>query len=263
MESIKENLNNQTWYNYNGKKIGSIYFEVKELPKESKLQEILIKLKNNLKETYSEMLVLVIFVIKSNQTYQYQIMNDCIKEIISEGTLTIEKDIMPLIETRYSSTINTKEKMKSIVDRLINNKKTIATMESCTGGQLASEITNISGASEILHESYVSYCNEAKIKFGVSADVIQKYTVYSAETAIAMATAVKKLAKSDIGIGITGQLGRIDPNNLGCTNNAVWYSISQNNKKCVYKLLILKDLTRDKMKNIVIREIIETLMLNN
>ena len=54
-------------------------------------------------------------------------------------------------------------KWKEIVDKLISKNITIATMESCTGGGIANEITNISGASPILHESYVTYCNEAKI----------------------------------------------------------------------------------------------------
>ena len=51
-----------------------------------------------------------------------------------------------------------------IVNKLIEKKQTIATMESCTGGGIANEITNISGASAIIKESYVTYCNEAKIK---------------------------------------------------------------------------------------------------
>ena len=54
--------------------------------------------------------------------------------------------------------------MKEIVNKLINIKKTISTMESCTGGALASSITDIEGASEILKFSAVTYSNEFKIK---------------------------------------------------------------------------------------------------
>ena len=72
-----------------------------------------------------------------------------------------------------------------------------------------------------------------------------------------MANAVKNNAKSDIGIGITGQLGRIDPNNKGCTNNTVWYCIIQNNKEFVCKLYIVAELTRLEKKKIIIREITE------
>lgn len=90
-----------------------------------------------------------------------------------------------------------------IVNKLNEFNLSIATMESCTGGGIANEITNISGASSVLKESYVTYCNEAKIKQGVPAEVIAKYTVYSPETAIEMAKAVKEKAKSDIGVGVT------------------------------------------------------------
>jgi PncC family amidohydrolase len=63
-----------------------------------------------------------------------------------------------------------------IVNKLIENNLTIATMESCTGGGVANEITSISGASAVIKESYVTYCNEAKIKQGVPAETIEKYT---------------------------------------------------------------------------------------
>ena len=72
---------------------------------------------------------------------------------------------------------------KSIVEKLGVLNKTIATMESCTGGAVASEITNCPGASEVLKFSAVTYSNEYKIKMGVNADVIEKYSVYSMETA--------------------------------------------------------------------------------
>lgn len=73
--------------------------------------------------------------------------------------------------------------MKEIVELLKQNKKTISTMESCTGGGVANSITNIEGASEILKFSAVTYSNEFKIKMGVDKNIIDKYTVYSIETA--------------------------------------------------------------------------------
>ncbi len=112
-----------------------------------------------------------------------------------------------------------------IVNKLIDKGLTIATMESCTGGGIANVITNVSGASAVLSESYVTYSNEAKIKQGVRASVIEKHTVYSMETAVEMAKAVQKEAGTDIGIGVTGQLGRIDPNNPVNTLNIVWLAI--------------------------------------
>lgn len=96
--------------------------------------------------------------------------------------------------------------LTNIVNYLIDKKITIATMESCTGGLLASLITDVAGASDIMKFSAVTYCNEYKIKMGVSAEVIDKYTVYSEETAREMAYNISKFAGSDIGVGITGRL---------------------------------------------------------
>ena len=56
--------------------------------------------------------------------------------------------------------------------------QTVSTMESCTGGAVVNAITNIPGASQVLKYSAVTYCNEFKIKMGVSKDVIDKYSVY-------------------------------------------------------------------------------------
>lgn len=93
-----------------------------------------------------------------------------------------------------------------IVKYLNENNKTISFMESCTGGFLASEITNVSGASNVLKVSLVTYSNEYKMKFGVTKNTLDKYTVYSEETAKEMAKNVAEFAKSNYGIGVTGEL---------------------------------------------------------
>ena len=96
------------------------------------------------------------------------------------------------------------EKLKIIVKKLEEQNKTISTMESCTGGGLVNEFTNIEGASQVLKFSAVTYSNEFKIKLGVSKDVIDKYSVYSKQTAIEMSKNKSEFADSDYGIGITG-----------------------------------------------------------
>lgn len=93
-----------------------------------------------------------------------------------------------------------------IVKYLNENNKTISFMESCTGGFLASEITNVSGASNVLKVSLVTYSNEYKMKFGVTKNTLDKYTVYSEETAKEMAKNVSSFANSNFGIGVTGEL---------------------------------------------------------
>ncbi len=96
--------------------------------------------------------------------------------------------------------------LEKIVNYLIDNKITIATMESCTGGLLASLITDIPGASDIMKFSAVTYSTEYKIKMGVNAEIVDKYTVYSEEVAKEMAYNIANFAQSDIGVGITGRL---------------------------------------------------------
>lgn len=147
-----------------------------------------------------------------------------------------------------------------IVKFLIKNNLTIATMESCTGGGIANEITSVSGASSVLRESYVTYCNEAKIKQGVPAKIIEKFSVYSEETAKEMAIAVKRQSNSNLGIGVTGQLGRIDPNNPVDKLNLVWYAIVDGNNNVFEKKLAVPDNDRMIQKNFVIEDIANSLL---
>lgn len=128
--------------------------------------------------------------------------------------------------------------MKEIVELLIKKHKTIATMESCTGGFIASSITDIEGASEVLSFSAVTYSNEYKIKLGVSAKTIDTYSVYSMNVAREMAKNISEFAQSDYGIGITGKINRKDENNLFGDDNKIFYSIydKENDKFYDYTL---------------------------
>ena len=119
--------------------------------------------------------------------------------------------------------------MKEIVDLLTLRKETIATMESCTGGFIVNEITNIPGASNVLKFSCVTYSNEYKIKMGVSKSVIDEYSVYSINTAIEMAKAICKFSSATYGIGVTGQLNRKDPNNDSNDYRMVYVCIFNSN----------------------------------
>ena len=96
---------------------------------------------------------------------------------------------------------------------LIRKHLTITTMESATSGQIASLITDTEGASAVLKGAFVTYSNEAKIQQGVPQEIIEKYTVYSEETAAAMAQTCLKAYHADIGIGVTGTMGNVDPAN--------------------------------------------------
>ena len=143
--------------------------------------------------------------------------------------------------------------MKKIIDLLKEKNKTISTMESCTGGGVANAITNIEGASEVLRYSAVTYSNEYKIKMGVSEKVINEFSVYSMETAIEMAKNIAEFAKSNIGVGITGKLNRVDINNPFGEDNVVFISIydKDKNKYYNYKVEAIKGSRKDN-KDLVI-----------
>ena len=108
---------------------------------------------------------------------------------------------------------NTRLLYGKITKKLIEEGLRITTMESCTAGLIASLLTDTEGASAALRGAAVTYSNEEKIRQGVPAEIIDKYTVYSAETSAAMAKAARENLRADIALGITGSMGNKDPEN--------------------------------------------------
>lgn len=91
---------------------------------------------------------------------------------------------------------------------LIDNKLTISTAESCTGGLLAGRLINYPGISEAFMEGAVTYTNEAKMRrLGVKKETLDKYGAVSEETALEMAEGIAKTSGTDIGISTTGIAG--------------------------------------------------------
>jgi nicotinamide-nucleotide amidase len=85
---------------------------------------------------------------------------------------------------------------------------TIATAESCTGGQVSGRITSIPGSSAVFGCGLCTYSNDAKIKLlGVKRETLGAHGAVSPETAAEMAEGVRGLAQSDIGIAVTGIAG--------------------------------------------------------
>ena len=152
-----------------------------------------------------------------------------------------------------------KENLEKIVKILKDGQKTISTMESCTGGAIVNAITNVPGASSVLNFSAVTYSNDFKIKMGVSRDVIDKYTVYSMETALSMAKAICKFTQSNYGIGVTGKLGKKDPNNEFGEDNQVFVSIydSDRNIDMSFDVFVDSSDRRDDKK-----EVLDVFVLN-
>jgi nicotinamide-nucleotide amidase len=99
--------------------------------------------------------------------------------------------------------------MESVVGRLlIDGKHTVAVAESCSGGLIASLLTDVPGSSAYLLEGVVAYSNEAKIRgLGVSADDLAAHGAVSQAVAEQMARGVRDRAGAEFGMATTGIAG--------------------------------------------------------
>ena len=86
--------------------------------------------------------------------------------------------------------------------------KTIACAESCTGGLVTSRLTDIPGSSGYVMGSIVSYTNEIKGRLvGVRHATLAAHGAVSPETAREMAEGIRRVIRTDLGLGITGIAG--------------------------------------------------------
>lgn len=90
---------------------------------------------------------------------------------------------------------------------LIAQGLTLATMESCTGGLLASLLTDVPGSSAAFRGGVVSYATELKAEWGVPEDILAAHGAVSTEAARAMAQAARERLRTDVGVGVTGVAG--------------------------------------------------------
>ena len=99
--------------------------------------------------------------------------------------------------------------LEEVVGDLLRERGlSIAVAESCTGGLLASRLTDVAGSSDYFDRGVVCYSNDAKIEWlGVSPDLLAAHGAVSEPVAQAMADGVRQRARSGVGVGITGIAG--------------------------------------------------------
>ena len=117
-------------------------------------------------------------------------------------------------------------KYRKITETLIKRKLSFTAMESCTSGLIASFISDTEGASAVMKGSYITYSNEAKILHGVPKETIDKYGVYSYETAEDMAFSAGAIYEADVSVGVTGTMGNPDPANDDSVPGEVYFAIA-------------------------------------
>ncbi len=130
------------------------------------------------------------------------------RQLLENGIQTAVKALYALIGDIISGE-EEEGTLEAVVGRLLTAKKlTMATAESFTGGKIAEQITSVPGASAYFMGSVVGYATQIKQEvLKVPKELIQQYSVVSAEVATAMAKNVRELMKADFGVATTGNAG--------------------------------------------------------
>lgn len=125
------------------------------------------------------------------------------REVVETGARLVRERIGDFIVSEDRRIIE-----EVVVDQLKAANQTVATAESCTGGELASRLTNVSGASAVFGHGFVTYANEAKAKhLGVDSALIQTHGAVSEQVARAMAEGCLQASGADHALACTGIAG--------------------------------------------------------
>ncbi|HZL13361.1 MAG TPA: CinA family protein [Verrucomicrobiae bacterium] len=152
-----------------------------------------------------------------------------------------------------------REKIEEAVVRLLTRqKRTLALAESCTGGLIANQITNVPGASKVFLGGIVAYSNEAKKKFlGVRSGTLQKFGAVSEGVAREMAMGARKKFGADFAIAVTGIAGP-DGATKGKPVGTVFIAVANKFETVVERRL--NGFGREKFKAATARQALEMLL---
>ncbi len=128
--------------------------------------------------------------------------------IENEVNNQIEK-LLPLIEDDFFGFEDDDDSIEVVIGKQLENlNQTLAVAESCTGGKIAQRITSNAGASAYFKGGLVTYATQSKVNvLGVSEDIIEAYSVVSAQVAESMAKNALQLFNADYAIATTGNAG--------------------------------------------------------
>ncbi|MBI5675964.1 MAG: CinA family protein [Nitrospirae bacterium] len=128
--------------------------------------------------------------------------------------------------------------VKRVHEIFIEKGLTLSVAESCTGGLISSYLTDLPGASGFFVAGIVSYSVKTKKEIlGVSPSTIKRYGVVSSETAKKMAEQIRKKAKTDYAVAVTGNLG---PDVIEGKEKGLVYIAASWRGKTVTRELLLK-----------------------
>jgi len=153
------------------------------------------------------------------------------------------EEIIPDIIYGYDN-----DSMEGVVGKLLKqNSKSICTAESCTGGLIASKLTDVAGSSAYFKGSIIAYSNQAKMELlGVSKESLEKHGAVSEEVVIQMAEGARKKFNADFAIstsGIAGPDGGTTEKPVG----TVWIGFASKNKSFAVKKQYSQERERNKL----------------
>jgi nicotinamide-nucleotide amidase len=128
----------------------------------------------------------------------------------ADAAVALDEAVQQLVAVLGSSVYSVDGRVleEVIGDLLRERRMTIAVAESCTGGLLASRITDVPGSSDYFDRGLVCYSNRAKTEWlGVAEELIETHGAVSEPVAEAMADGIRRRSRSSVGIGITGIAG--------------------------------------------------------
>lgn len=155
--------------------------------------------------------------------------------------------------------ISTKVEQK-IARILFSNSMTISVAESCTGGLISSRLTDIAGSSVYIKENFITYANDAKMKYlGVSEQTLSKYGAVSEQCALEMVEGLFEKNDCDIALvttGIAGPGGATEDKNVGL----LYVAIKNNYATKVKKFELNPKYKRKEMKFMFSQKALEFLL---
>lgn len=159
-------------------------------------------------------------------------METCKKKQMWQSSSGIEEDVSAVAASCDHQEVAEQEMMRqaaqNLLDVLKQQKLHISMAESCTGGMMASTLVDLSGASDVFEEGYVTYSNRVKQKLlGVKSETLEQYTVVSSQVAAEMAEGVHNRTGADLIIAVTGYAGPDDGEDgtpAGTVYIGTWYA---------------------------------------
>ncbi|WP_208435266.1 CinA family protein [Bartonella phoceensis] len=136
----------------------------------------------------------------------------------------------------------------------------LTTVESCTGGLIAANLTNIAGSSDVLDCGFVVYSNEAKTRLvGVCTELIKIYGAVSKEVALAMAEGGLKYSQAEIAVSVTGIAG---PGGAGLDKpvGLVHFAVAYKNHKTLHTEMRFGNLDRKAIRYTAVKNALKMIL---